>query len=328
MRPALSVLFVGALLANPSVVFADAVFERELQSQTAAIRIGAQVIWPDDSRVAEPEAALRILAEAAEATESNVVRTTVNTSESGRKRITHYIFMGRNQTGLFDEFTLAEGRWLSPTESRTGSATVSSTRTGDRDNVGVPAVIGGRYELTFAPLRQAFDSLPSTGRYVVESLDGTATDRFLAIVHQRLVEAGVTDLAMEDLTADGIQVPVDSSNLLSILAYILAGAATLIIAFILLREGKMIGVLRLMGYSSMRIWYRAVGKLQLAALFVGLGACTTASLVVPGVDALFLHTLAAEFIEVAVIGFAATMSVGLAIIIRVQVTNIIKGSLQ
>ena len=328
MRLTLVVLFVGALLAIPAAVLADAVFERESQGETAAYRVGTQFVWPEHPRAADPEVALRVLAEAATTTGSNVLRTTVSTPGSEQKRIRHYIFLGREDTALFDGFALAEGRWLSPAESRDSTATVSSVRAGQRDNVGVPAVFGNRYELTFAPLRRAFDSLPSPGRYVVESPDSTATDRFLAVVHQRLVESGVDDLAVEDLTPDNVRVPVASSGYLEVLAYILAGVATMVIAFALLREGKRIGVLRLVGFSAMRIWYQVVGRLQLASFFVGLGACVIVSITVPGVDTLFLSALAVTLGQVAVVGFAATLGVGLVIINRVRVSDLIKGSLQ
>lgn len=328
MRLTLSVLFMAILLAVPAVVLADAIFERESLSETAASRIGTQFVWPEHPRAADPEMALRILAEAAEVTESNVLRTTVSTSGSERKSITHYIFMGRDRTDLFDEFTLAEGRWLSAAESRTGTTTVSSTRTGERDNIGVPAVFGGRYELTFASLWQAFDSLSSAGRYVVESLSNAVTDRFLAIVHQRLVDTGVTELTIDDLTPEHLQDPAGSSQGLKVLAYVLAGVATLVIAFILLREGKRIGVLRLMGHPATRIWYEVAGQLQLASVLIGLSACVVVALTVPGADTLFLRSLAVTFIEVSAVGFAATMSVGLVIINRVRVTDLIKGGLQ
>ncbi|WP_216215678.1 hypothetical protein [Amycolatopsis aidingensis] len=104
--------------------------------------------------------------------------------------------------------------------------------------------------------------------------------------------------------------------------------ATLVLAFILLREGKRIGVLRLVGFPAMRIWYQVVGRLQLVSFCIGPCACVVVSLVVPGVDPLFLRTLAVTLGQVSVAGFAATLGVGLIIINRVRVSDLIKGSLQ
>ena len=319
---------MGVLLVIAALVLTDTVFERESQSESAASRVGTHFVWPEHPRAADPDAALRILVESADATGSNVLRTSVRAARSGRKQITHYILMGRGETGLFGEFALAQGRWFSQSESRTGPVTVSSARVGAQNNVGVPAVFGDRFDLTFAPLRQAFESLPSSGLYVIEARDIASREAFLAMIHQRLVAAGVADLSVAALTPARIQIRSESGNFLRILAYILAIVATLAIAFVLLREGKRIGVLRLMGHPTTRIWYMVVGRLQLASLLVGLCACVVVAFAVPGVDAFFLRTLAITFIEVALAGSVVTMGIGLAIVNRVRVADLIKGGMQ
>jgi hypothetical protein len=321
------VLFATTLLAAPAAVLGDAVFEQELHNQTAASRIGVEFLWPDHSAISDPEVALRVLTEAAESTGSNVLRTSVNTPRSGQKRITHYVLMGRDRSALFDEFTLAEGRWLSRADSNTGAATVSSARAGELSNVGVPVVFGNRYDLTFLPMRQAFGTLPVAGRYYIESDDATA-DRFLGLVHQRLVESGARDLTVDEFKKGQSRSIVHSDRRLKTLAYVLTGLSTLIIGFILLREGKRIGVLRLLGHSSGRIWYQVAGRLQLAAVLLGLAACAVVALLVPGGGDLFLDTLAVGLAEVAAVGFVITMAVGLVIINRVKVADLIKGRLQ
>ena len=327
MRLTLSILYIGLMLAALSTILIDAIAQQEARSQTAADRIGTEFIWPDDSAVAEPEAALSILTEAAEATDANVLRTSVGTAASGQKRITHYVYMSQNRTGLFDQFDLAEGRWLNRAESQDGSATVSSARTDEGSNVGVPEVFGDRYELAFASLDHAFDSLPSAGRYVVEAPDG-ASERFLDIVVRRLAEAGVAESRIEDLTPGQDLGAARADSRLNIPAYVLAGTATLVAAFILLRQGKRIGVLRLMGHSSPRIWYSVVGRLPLLLMFIGISAYAVLSFTVAGVDALLTRPFAIAMTELMIIGFAATLGVGLVVIHRVQVADLIKGNLQ
>jgi hypothetical protein len=328
VKKTLRCLFAGVVLAASSVVFADAIFEREAQSQTAAARIGTPFVWPDDARAAEPETALRILAEAAEATGSNVLRTSVSTVAHGRKSITHYILMSRDHSRLFDGFALAEGRWLTPAESLTGSATISSARPAGPASVGVPAVFGDRYNLTFAPLRLAFGVLPNAGRYVVESLDGDATGRFLGIVHQRLVAAGVAGLALDDLTAADPPSAAGSGGRLRPLAYLFACLATLVVVALCRQEGKRIGVMRLLGHSYARIWYRVVGGFQLAAGAGALAACTVVALAVPGADSPLLRALAVALAETTAAGLAATVVAGLLVIKRAHTADLIKGSVQ
>ncbi|WP_134664758.1 MULTISPECIES: hypothetical protein [unclassified Amycolatopsis] len=317
MRLILSLLFAGILFAVPAVVLMDVVLEQEAHSETAADRIGVPFVWPERPQTADPDTTLRILAEAAEKTGATVVRTTVST-QADRKHITYYVLLGGDRTALFGEFALAQGRWLSPAESRSGSATVSTS--GKAGNVGVPAVFADRYELTFAPLRQAFDSLPSSGQYVVDA--GPATDRFLGLVRERLAEAGVP---VADLTPQrGPQPMTETGPGLRILAYLLAGVSTVVIAFRLLREGKRIGVLRLVGHPTARIWYEVVGRTQIGATLASLGACAAVVLVSPSVDSSFLFAVA----PVTAAGFAATLGIGLLVVNRVRISDLVKGSLQ
>ncbi|WP_116199659.1 hypothetical protein [Amycolatopsis circi] len=321
MRLILSLLFAGILFAIPAVVLMDVVLAQEAQSETAADRVGVSFVWPEQPQAADPATTLRILAEAAEATGATVMRTTVNT-QADRKRITHYVLLGGDRTALFGEFSLAQGRWLSAAESRSGTATVSTA--GGAGNVGVPAVFADRYDLAFEPLRRAFDALPSSGRYVVDA--GPATDRFLALVHERLVEAGVT---VAELTPpERGEQPTETVPGLRILAYLLAGAATVVIAFRLLREGKRIGVLRLIGHPTTRIWYEVVGRTQIATVLVGLGGCAAVVLAVPGADSSFLYALAVAVTPVTAAGFATTLGIGLIVVHRVRVSDLVKGSLQ
>jgi hypothetical protein len=328
VRLILSLLFAGVLLAIPAVLLADAVLDRENRDETAADRLGSPFVWPERPQAADPVLALRILTEAATATGSTVVRTTVNTTASTRKRITHYVLVGGDRTAFFNEFTLAEGRWLSPPESRDGQVTVSSARADEPGNVGVPAVFGGRYELAFAPLSRAFTALPSSGRYVVEARDPATTERFLALVGRGLAEAGVTGLTVADLTPELDGTPAGTPPSLTILAYVLAGIATVVVAFVLVREGKRIGVLRLVGHPATRIWYEVAGRLQAGSALVGTTVWTIVVLAVPGADALSLRGLAVTFLEVAAAGFAATLGTGLVLIHRVHISDLVKGRLQ
>jgi hypothetical protein len=319
----LSCLLTGIFLAIGSVVFADLSFAQQSRSETAATRIGTSFGWPDDARAADPATALRILGEASAETASNVLRTMVGSTASGRTQITHYILMGGDRTRLFDDFTLGAGRWLTPAESRSSKVTVSSARVGAQDNVGVPAVVDDRYDLTFAPLREAFDALPTGGRYVIETVDPATTSRFLDIVRQRLTEAGLPDLTTVHMPA-----PPSRGVGVKFLAYLLAGLAALVVAVLCLREGKRIGVLRLMGHSTPRIWYQAVGRVQVGSLVLALGTCLVIAIAVLGADARFLRHLAVVLVEVTAIGFAATTAVGLLVIRRFHIADLIKGRLQ
>lgn len=332
MRLALSILLIGIFLAIPGVMLSDVVFEREFRDQTAANRIGTAFTWPNSPAAGDPERTLRILMEASDATESNVIRTSIGMSDPERTHITHYVYLDREHTRLFNEFTLMEGRWLTQEESRSGSALVSSAWPEDTENVGNPSVFADGYDLTFAPLHHAFDSLPTTGRYVIDSPNEAATERFISIVHHQLVEAGAIDLTIEDLMVDDTHtIPrSDISPLIGshILPYALVVLAALLVSAILLREGKLIGVMRLLGHPAIRIWYRAVGRIQIFSVLIGLTLCGALLLFLPGSDASFARTLATAVLGVTTVIFSTTLVAGMLVIKRVHVGELIKGGLQ
>ena len=184
MRLTLSLLFMATLLAALLAVLVDTIFEQESLSQTATSRVGSEFVWPDDPHLADPGTALRVLTEAADATSVNVLRTSVNTPDTGPEHITHYVLLTRDRSALFDEFSLAEGRWPSRDESRTGTAMVSSVGRKVRRNRGSRR-IGGGYDLTIAPLDRAFDTLPARGQVCGgDPHDPATVRRFVDRVHR------------------------------------------------------------------------------------------------------------------------------------------------
>ncbi|MFD0556547.1 hypothetical protein ACFQ3B_05750 [Stackebrandtia endophytica] len=327
MKRALIVLYVLIVSAVLVVIVANEAFERESRDRNATSRVGVEFNWPNDPKVADPTTALRALAQAADEAEANVLRTSVSTFDSGANLITHYVYIGGTTTDLYDGVTLAEGRWLTSEDSRSGTAIVSSRDVDAADRVGVPEVFAGRYDLAFAPLQQAFDSLPVSGRYAVEAVDAATVERFLGLIRQHLVNEGLPETTVDNLTVTESAVS-HSFDRMWMLPYVLVGLAGVLVVCLLIGSGKHIGTLRLVGYSTMRIWYRLVGRMQLVAGIVGTVVCLAISLVIPGADGAFLWTLAIALAQVIVLSVVITLVTGWGVIQRVRVTDLIKGSLQ
>jgi hypothetical protein len=328
VKKTLFILVIGIVLAMPAIVLSDSVSEREAGDLTASDRIGTEFTWPDDARSAAPEKALGILAEAADATDSNVIRASVDTTGSGRTQITYYVYLARNGSQLFHDFSLADGRWLSRSESRTGSATVSTAAKGKNRNVGRPNVLAHAYDVTFAPLHLAFDSLPVAGQYSVESADATAADRFLTLVCRLLAEKGMGDPTVESLRhATGFATPGDAVSF-RFLPYALLAVAALLVVSVVLREGRRAGVMRLLGHSTIRIWYATVGRLLLSSLLVGLLGALATLLIVPGADVSYLRALSLALLAIATVGAGLTFIAGTVTINRIRVGDLVKGRVQ
>ncbi len=332
MRLALLLLVIGTFLAPLGIVLSDAEYEREAQDWSAGSRVGTPFLWPDDVRVADPAFALRVLADAAGVTGANVIRESLGTTPSGRTSITYYLYLARHSTALFGAFKLGEGRWLTRDETQNGSAVVSSTPAGKADVVGRPRVLADAYDLTFQPLRSAFDSLPAGGQYVVESRSSADTDQFLAVVLDRLTAAGMRGLTAESLRSTGSEaeagaLPEDHLSLW-FLPYALIPVLSLLVVSILLREGKSIGVLRLTGHSTARIWFMTVGRLQLGSILAAVLGCVVILTLVPGVDASFASSLASALLRIALASLGVTSVMGGVMVHRMHVGELVKGRVQ
>lgn len=325
-------LVIATFLAPLGILLNDSTYEREVGDRTASTRVGTAFSWPDDVHAADPDLALRILSEAADATGSNVIRVSVGTEDSGRTSITHYVYLVRDSSALFRAFRLADGRWLNRDETRSGSAIVSSAPVGKAHVVGRPSVLAGAYDVTFAPLRLAYEFLPTGGQYVIESRKRADTEQFLAIVWHRLTEAGMTGLTVGSLRPvnSAIDSGAQSANHLSLrfLPYTVVPVMSLLVLSILLREGKSIGVMRLSGHSTARIWFTLVGRLQLRSILVAVLGCTAVLILVPGVDTSFARAVAGALFKIALASLGITTVVGVVMVSRMHVGELIKGRVQ
>ncbi|GAB7051240.1 hypothetical protein [Catenuloplanes indicus] len=328
MKTVLLVLSIVGLVAVPSILVVDAAFNREAEARVAATSAGTRFGWPLDPAAGNPDDALRILTEAADGTGTNVIRTSVGIGAAGRSEITHYLYIAGAGTRLFDRFDLTAGRWPTREETRSGAMVVSSIDNSRPTVIGEPAVFANAYDLTFAPFGQALTRLPATGTYVIESHDEADVQRFLGIVQHRLAEVGVPDLTLDSLRAVGAEENLTSDTSMSLLAYSFAPIVSLLSAIAVLRDGRRIGVMRLSGYSVARIWFVVTGWRQMTAAAVGTAAGAAVLVFVPGVDWPFARNLIGALAAVIAASAIVTVTIGFAIISRVNLGDIVKGRIQ
>jgi hypothetical protein len=112
------------------------------------------------------------------------------------------------------------------------------------------------------------------------------------------------------------------------LPYALLTVIALLVVSVVLREGRRAGVMRLMGHSTIRIWYATVGRLLLGSLLVGLLAALATLLIVPGVDVAYLRALGVAWLTIATVGAGLTLIAGTVTINRIRVGDLVKGRVQ
>lgn len=302
VRIVLALLFVGITALATVSASISGVQQRKADDQSAAEKVGTAFVWPDAGPAADPSLALRILAEAAETTHSNVIRTSIGLTEADRTQVSHYVLLANRESQLFKEFTLRSGRWPSQQEFQAGTAIVTNVQNQHSPPpVGVPSVPFDGYDLTFAGMSVAYQAIPASGRYVVESADSGAGDRFIQIVVDRLRQAGLDNLSSEDLRANqSVDMP-DGGSSLDLIAWLLVAVAAFMVVYLLLRDTRRLGILRLNGYSVGRSWVQIVGRLQISVTVAALIVCLGLVALLPGVDirlmrqvllALFVFTMA------------------------------------
>lgn len=320
-------LIVAGLL--PVLVARDAIAVQELNHRNAGAEIGQRFEWPANELVADPVEGYRVLTDAAAGARVNLARMTTVSSAAGRPAISYYVYLGRPDSALFDRFDLASGRWLTPADTDTGDAVVTTVDTGDGDGgmgvVGVPRVWGGDYDLTFAPLAQAYQSLAMAGTYAIDARSGADADAetFLGDIRRYLDGAGVSGLAVGPPGDPGRGGRAAAGNrytpplLVAVIVVLIAAAAA--------RDGRRIGAMLLLGFPASRIWLLIAGRIHLAAAAVGILSGLVVLLRTPGADARLAGRLAAPLAAAMIISGAVTVGAAAVLVRRIRISDLVKG---
>ena len=322
-------LVVAGLL--PALVARDAIAVQELEHRNAGAEIGRSFDWPADQLVADPVEGYRVLADAAAGAGVNLVRTTTVASTADRPGIAYYIYLARPDSALLDRFDLASGRWPTPAEIGTGNAVVTTVGTVAADDasravdvVGVPRVWGGGYDLTFAPLAQAFESLAMAGTYAIDARTDADADAFLADIRVHLQSAGVLDELAVGPPADparGARAAAGNQYTPPLLVAVLVVLVTAAAA----RDGRRIGTMLLLGFPATRVWLLIAGRVLIAAAAAaalsGLIVLATTS----DADAALAGRLAAPVGAAIGLGAAVTAALAAVLVRRTRISDLVKG---
>lgn len=299
----------------------------ERAAQEAPQLLGLPLHWPEDLSAADPAVAERIIFAAADRLELNVFRTSYVSDPEGRATITHYLYLGSERTEVFESFSLREGRWPTPDETRNGSARVTTTPRDDR-SIGSPRVFANAFELTFAPLSQAFTALPTTGGYVIETIDSSAHQRFLRLVLDDLARLGIRHLSIHDLGTAPPSPRLAVPDWTRSLPFGVAAVTSVLAIALVVRTSKSVGVLVLLGHSAFRIWTDTVGRALGRAVCIGLLGAIAVTLLVPHTTATFLGVSLGLTAGIALLTLGLSLGASFLLTRRTSTTELITGSLR
>jgi len=296
--------------------------------QHAATALGRSFTIPSDPRLDDPAQTYPALLSAAREARVNIFRTSAGYSSEDRPQVTQYALL-TGDTRLFEAFNLQRGRWLTPSDTQSSSAFLSTVATKERDEVGVLRDFGGDDVVYIRGLRDAFNSLPVAGSYIIEPSTTTSFEQFLVLFTQRATREGGSagrPLSVASFKAsheDFAGIDTRNAAILKAVQYLVILLTALLLVYRLLHEAKRAGVMKLHGFGTLRVWYDLSGRLIIRVLLVSVALSL---LVIP-----FIHDTTPQFVTSVLMSLARAFAVMLAsslltaaYIARIRVSDSVK----
>lgn len=292
MKRAIVALLALLTLAIGVSAYLNASTAQQTRLLTAATRTGRSFVWPSDQRIADPKIAYDALLAAARAEHVNVFRTSSAVTASGQSEVRQYVLLTTG-TRFFDSFNLETGHWLSASDSQSPNTYMASVASRDPHQVGTLGVFG-RSRVSVLPLENAYTAVPVAGAYVVETATGHSPQAFLQRLAVELTARTGARITAATFHIEDPSYVAPGSGLASrlrIVAYLGVAVVLLLLTYYVLFAAKRIGVLKLNGVGSLRVWYRVVGRLLLITIGVTIGAVVVGGALVPGAAIGFVTAL-------------------------------------
>ncbi|WP_301422404.1 hypothetical protein [Yaniella sp.] len=248
----------------------------------------------------------------------------VSDQPGGRTQITEYVLNNRDDSTLLTDLSGAKDgikqSWILSAEDL---KTLSQPFANDDVEKVVP--FGNGFDLEFRSLKQAFDHLPASGIYYIDALDPEAAAEFFSSVETELEAAGLVDLSLQSHTPTTGEQSLTVPIALKLLPYMLSGFALIIVVSLIFRDGTRIGILRLFGFSTVRIWFISTGRIQVIASCVALGVVLLIGILIPGARPMALLSICVPVIIACSSLLAISAITSTAIIKWTSSTSLLKG---
>jgi hypothetical protein len=328
MRRLVVVLLIGLSVVGFLKALVTAEDAQRARMEHAATAVGHPFVIPNDPRIADPTLVYPALRDAAVAGGVNIFRTSVGFGRKNAPQITQYALL-TTRTGFFDAFSLKSGRVPTPPETAASHVFLATGSAGGTDQIGTIRDLGGGDDLAVRGLRSAFDSLPAAGNYEVEAPTQESATEFLTVLaHELNRQAHITasplkaaDLQGEDAPFSGIQ--NNYGSLLTAVTYLIVILGAILLAYRQLYQAKRSAVMKLSGFSTLRMWFALSGRLILVTMGASAVALVALAAFVPDATPSFLLDVCRSLLAFAVV-MTATSLITCAYIVRIKVSDSIK----
>jgi bacteriocin-associated integral membrane protein len=319
------------LLLLSALAFLAAYLEGEATQRSrienAATAVGQLFVIPSDSQLADPDQMYAALLDSAAKTQANIFRTRVGFTLDGRSELIQYALL-TGKTHLVDAFALKSGRWLTPRDTQSTAYFLSTVTTRDPAQVGTLRDFGGNHLVSIRPLKMAFASLPVAGEYVVESTGLASSQRFLEVLADRVTQGDpsskqwtAADFGTSATAGGGLQ--RGFAAVLTGVSYLVVFLTTILLVYFALSEAKRIGVMKLHGLRTLRVWYMLAGRFIVITMLIATLLSLVVAMLVTDTSDRFVVGVAMSLARTFAIMLVASLAT-CAYIARVKVSDSVK----
>lgn len=213
-----------------------------------------------------------LLQKSANETKVNLFRTSAGYSLDNKREIHQFILL-TDETIFFNRYFLHSGRFMTLEESNREDSFLSTADTGSKEQVGVLKKFGKDPIIQIQPLTDMQHYLPLTGKYFVESVDDQHfekfVNRFVTLVNEQFSQEILQPYALKDFIQEeeaGQPLRILASDggeffqELQIIYYLLYIIVIVLLVYYCYNMNKEVGIMKMQGVSSIRVWYRIIGR--------------------------------------------------------------------
>lgn len=225
--------------------------------------IAKQFVIPNNLMIADANELYPLLYEAANEFNVNIFRTNINYNIDDKAEIVKYMLL-IDDTDFFDVFMLKSGRFLSTKDTQQSDLYISTTNTGDKNQIGIIKDFGNNDLIMIKPLKTSYDHLPVYGQYFVEVYDDKIFNVFIEGFAHKVNEYYKTSFTSEDFKQNSSNVeyyPTSSISILKYINYMVFVITLILLNYYIFNESKRIGIIKMHGISNIRLWFIIVGRL-------------------------------------------------------------------
>lgn len=258
---------------------------------------------PDDPLLANPDQLYPILLESAIQAKINIFRPAINNKPNNKVEIVKYVLL-TGSTQLYNYVHITDGSMVLSEDTQQSLHFLSSIHTGNPNQIGSIRDFGKNDLITISPLHLSFQHLPVAGTYFAETKNYQAFQKFLTIFTKKLNVKYQKYLKVPFKTDNFVYTPIVIDNTtktfefldyLTYIQYALFFIILILLIFAIFQDSKTIGIYKMHGITSRKIWFIVMGKMILITGSLSVATTTLLAILIPNTNFYFvIHNILSQ----------------------------------